>query len=124
MTPRVWYVNVYVFDLEEAVEFYRDRIGLPLRFMDEEFGYASFGTDGAGFALARVDRDSEQAELVGRHTGVGLAVADLDAVYADLCQKGVEFTMPPTRQAWGGVLSMFRDPDGNVLFLDQLREES
>jgi len=124
VTARMWYATVYVFDLEEAVEFYRDRIGLPLRFMDEEFGYASFGAEGAGFALARVDPESEQAALVGRHTGIGLGVEDLEGAYVELRERGVEFTMPPTRQAWGGILSMFRDPDGNVLFLDQLRNEA
>ena len=124
MDARVWYVTVYVFEFEDAVEFYRDRIGLPLRFMDEEFGYASFGTEAMGFAIARVDQDSEQASLVGRHTGVGLGVPDLAAAYSELRGRGVEFTMSPTRQAWGGLLSMFRDPDGNVLFLDQLRDES
>ncbi len=28
-----------------------------------------------------------------------------------------EFTMPPTKQPWGGVLAHLKDPDGNVLTL-------
>jgi predicted enzyme related to lactoylglutathione lyase len=121
---RVWYVNVFVSDLERAVAFYRDRVGLPLRFQDEEFGYASFATAGAGFSLARVEPDAPNvAELVGRFTGVGIGVADLDASYQKLAAAGVEFSMPPTKQPWGGVLATFRDPDGNELYLDQLRDE-
>ena len=28
--------------------------------------------------------------------------------------------MPPERQPWGGFMAMFRDPDGNTFYLDQL----
>jgi predicted enzyme related to lactoylglutathione lyase len=31
--------------------------------------------------------------------------------------------MPPTDQPWGGFMATFADPDGNVFYLDQLREE-
>ena len=31
--------------------------------------------------------------------------------------------MPPTQQPWGGFMAMFTDPDGNVFYLDQLRDE-
>ena len=37
--------------------------------------------------------------------------------------KGVQFTMQPTKQPWGGFMAMFTDPDGNVFYLDQLRDE-
>jgi uncharacterized glyoxalase superfamily protein PhnB len=45
-------------------------------------------------------------------------VHDVDAVYEDLLGKGVEFTMPPTKQPWGGTLALFKDLDGNVFYLD------
>ena len=31
--------------------------------------------------------------------------------------RGVTFDGPPERQAWGGVLAHFQDPDGNILTL-------
>jgi predicted enzyme related to lactoylglutathione lyase len=121
---RLWYVNLFVRDLDRAVEFYQQKLGLPLRFRHDEFGYAAFATEGAGLSLARVDPAAVDAgELVGRHTGVGLGVPDIHSAHAELAARGVEFTMPPTRQPWGGMLATFRDPDGNVLYLDQLREE-
>ncbi|MFQ5698524.1 MAG: VOC family protein [Myxococcota bacterium] len=119
---RLWYVNVYVRDLEKAVGFFRDTLGLPLRFWDEAFGYASFDAGGVGLALARIEGDDTQG-LVGRHTGIGIGVGDLASAHRDLERKGVRFTLPPTRQPWGGTLAMFEDPDANVFFLDQLREE-
>jgi predicted enzyme related to lactoylglutathione lyase len=123
MTPRLWYVNVFVSDFDQAVDFYETKLGLPLKFRDEEFGYASFGTEGAGLALARVGPEDGAEQLVGRQTGVGLGVRDLKAAYEEMRSSGVEFTMPPTEQPWGGVLATFSDPDGNILYLDQLRDD-
>jgi lactoylglutathione lyase len=119
MDARVWYVNIFATDFDRAVNFYQQKLGLPLRFRDEKFGYASFTTQGAGLAIARV----EDQALVGRHTGIGLGVADIDAAYKELTAKGVKFTMPPTKQPWGGVLALFSDSEGNILYLDQLRDE-
>src|SRR5204863_5902866 len=95
-SPVLWYVNVFVRDLACAVAFYRDVLGLKLRFADEQHGYASFDTGAVGIGLARIDpHDAAQAPLVGRHTGVGLGVRDLVSAHAELEAKGVRFTMPP-----------------------------
>lgn len=112
--PRVAYVTVAVSDLDRAVAFFRDRVGLVLKFSDADFGYAEFDTPGAGFAVAR---DPERA---GRHTGIGFAVEDLDTAHARLSDAGVEFTRPPTREPWGGYMAIFADPDGNTFYLDQV----
>ena len=121
--PRVWYVNVFVRDFPAAVEFYKEKVGLDLAFRDEEFGYASFATEGAGFALSRVDPAQEDVDrLVSRHTGIAIGVPDIHAAYEEMKGRGVEFPMPPTDQPWGGVLALFSDPEGNVLYLDQLRD--
>ena len=120
MPYRVWYTTVYVVDFAAAVDFYADTMGLPLARRENEFGYAAFNTAGAQFSLARVDPEAENtAALVGRHTGLGLAVDDLQASFEELSAKGVEFPMPPTKQPWGGTIAMFQDPEGNVSFLDQ-----
>jgi len=116
----LWYVNVFVSDLARAVNFYQHTLGLELKFIGEEHGYASFVTNGPGFGLARVEPGSP---LLGRHTGIGWGVRDLDSSYARLNAMGVHFTMPPTQQPWGGFMAMFADPDGNVFYLDQLRDE-
>jgi predicted enzyme related to lactoylglutathione lyase len=122
--PRLWYATVFVHDFERAVDFYETQVGLPLRFKDERFGYASFATEGAGFSVARVDpKAPESPQLVGRHTGIGLGVPDLEKAHEALRSRGVRFVMAPTRQPWGGTLATFADPERNVLYLDQLRDE-
>lgn len=123
-TPRLWYVNVFVSDLQRAVGFYRDMLGLPLQFADEKFGYASFASEGVRMGVARVEAGAPEAQLlVGRHTGIGFGVPDLDAAYRELVAKRVRFTMAPSKQPWGGYMATFADPDGNIFYLDQLRTE-
>jgi predicted enzyme related to lactoylglutathione lyase len=115
---QVAYVNVFVTDLERAIGFYREELGLSLAHSDTEHGYASFeaGPISLGLAVA----GDEQRELVGRHSGVGLAVSDLEAEHARLEARGVAFPMPPTRQPWGGFMALVADPDGNVFYLDEV----
>jgi predicted enzyme related to lactoylglutathione lyase len=113
----VGYVNVFVTDLADAIEFYRTKLGLKAIRMDTEHGYASFDAGPVSLGLAAVE--GEQASLAGRHTGIGLVVADLEAEHARLVGSGVEFAMPPTRQPWGGFMALVRDPAGNLLYLDE-----
>jgi predicted enzyme related to lactoylglutathione lyase len=110
----IGYANVFVADLGTAIAFYRDVLGLELNMGDEAFGYASFAAGPITLGLAQTDEEG----LVGRHTGIGFMVHDVDAVYEDLLGKGVEFTMPPSKQPWGGTLALFKDLDGNVFYLD------
>ena len=121
--PRIAYVNVYVSDVKRSVEFFRDVIGLSIEHDDGSFGYASFDVSPIRMGVAQVDMgDGEQARLVGRQTGVGFAVADPNTAHAELERKGVSFSMAPSKQPWGGFMAMFRDPDGNVFYLDELPE--
>ena len=120
MVSRVWYTTVYVRDFERAMDFYENTLGLKLRRKDVKFGHGSFATEGALFSVQRVE--GEQASMAGRQTGIGFGVTDLDVEHQRLSEKGVKFTMKPKRQPWGGYMSMFADPDGNVFYLDQLSE--
>ncbi len=110
----IGYVNIFVSKFDTAVAFYRDTLGLTPQTVDPDFGYASFQAGNISFALAKAD----DLALIGRHTGVGFIVEDINAAHETLVERGVEFEMPPTRQPWGGILALFKDPDGNVFYLD------
>jgi predicted enzyme related to lactoylglutathione lyase len=97
--------------------FYRETLGLAPRSVKPDF----INFDWGGVRLS-----------VGVHAGVdgasgdplrlmiNLAVADIQAVHGRLTRAGVVFTRPPEREAWGGFVATFTDPDGNVLQLMQL----
>jgi len=123
MSATIQYVNIYVTSLSESVEFYKNKIGLELEFQDEEFGYASFACGPIRMGIAAIpsfEEDSEEANnMVGRQTGIGFCTDDLATTYKELIENGVEFTMTPSQQPWGGFMAMFKDPDGNIFYLDQ-----
>lgn len=110
----IGYVNVFVSNFQKSLDFYQATLGLPLIFADEEFRYASFATSGAQLAIVETD----QAELVGRHTGIGLSVVDLDIAHRELKDR-VTFVTHPEKQPWGGYMAMISDPDNNLFYLDQ-----
>src|SRR5262249_23635312 len=106
-------VAVFVHDVERAVEFYRDDLGLPLtkqgsfgaEFLEQE---PHLGVHPAVHVEAKA--------LVGRHTGITFHVPDLLGYCDQLRQRGVRFLTEPTPQPWG-IMAMIADPDGNVFAL-------
>jgi catechol 2,3-dioxygenase-like lactoylglutathione lyase family enzyme len=99
------YVIKFVGDMENAVKFYRDVLGIPLKFQTP--GWSEFATGDTTLALhpASPKNPAGAVEL-------GFTVPDVDAFHADAMTKGVRFTLPPTKQDFGGVLAQFADPDG------------
>lgn len=119
MDSRIGYVNVGVRELERSIAFYRDVLGFKLISSEPGFHYAAFEVGGLRFAIAASEKDGFTGQPTGnRHTGIGLVVEDVDAAHQELLAKGVEFTMPPAKQPWGGYMGIFSDPDGNLFYLD------
>jgi predicted enzyme related to lactoylglutathione lyase len=115
---KIAYVNVFVTDLPRALGFYKNALGLSVQFVSPEHGYASVAVGEVRLGLAVPGH--EQSHLVGRHTGIGFEVADLAREHARLLELGAAFTMPPTKQPWGGFMALVSDPDGNLFYLDQV----
>jgi lactoylglutathione lyase len=89
----------------EAVKFYRDVLGLPLKF--ESPGWTEFATGETTLALHPPSEKSPAG-----HVELGFTVPDLEAFYREMSGKGVQFSMPPTKQDFGGVLAQFLDSEG------------
>jgi lactoylglutathione lyase len=117
--PSVYSIAIFVHDIGRAVEFYRDKLELPLdkqgSFGAEFFGEASGETAGTRIGVHPAVHQDARA-LVGRHTGITLFVPDLLHYCGLLHERGVRFVAEPTQQAWG-IMAMVADPDGNVLAL-------
>lgn len=118
MTYKLYAIRVFSNDWDKSIAFYRDLVGFPLTFCDENLGWAQFDLGPAYMGLERCNPDDpESKDLVGRFVGVSIEVEDIEATFESLASKGVEFTGPPEKQPWGGTLAHFRDPDGNMLTL-------
>lgn len=111
-------LRVFARDWQECVDFYEQVLELPLRFRDDDLGWAEFDVGGPSLAVERLQPDDDDAEVLsGRFVGASLRTKDIQATYQVLHDRGVEFVGPPTQQSWGGVLAHFKDPEGNVLTL-------
>jgi lactoylglutathione lyase len=116
------YTILFAADLARSIHFYRDIIGIPLRFSTDS--YAEFQTEGAKFALyARAELPS----LIGREAPPGpppwpqgeiaFFVEDPDAEHERLRRADVTILTPPTDRPWGERTLHVADPDGNVIEL-------
>lgn len=110
---RVWLAMIPVSDLDKALEFYNQTLGLAIALDAREFDHAEVGPEEP---LAKIGlRAAGDLPAGRRRSGVVLDTDDIHALYEDLVKKGVEFTTPPTKMPWGGIVADFLDPDGNEL---------
>src|ERR1700758_4025284 len=98
MAVKLSYVIEFVADMDRAVKFYRDTLGLPLKFQSP--GWSEFVTGETTLALHPASPKNP-----GGTVELGFTVADIQGFYRDKRQEGVEFSMPPTKQDFGGVLA-------------------
>lgn len=115
-------VRIFVRDLPRARDFYAGPLGLPLRVDAGAHGYCVFDAGAATLVVESVPANAplEDQRLVGRFTGLSLAVPDVVAEFKALSSRGVRFAGEPERQAWGGTLATLNDPEGNQLQIHQL----
>jgi catechol 2,3-dioxygenase-like lactoylglutathione lyase family enzyme len=119
---RVNYAIVFVSDMKRSVPFYRDSLGLPLRF--ESPGWTEFATDGATLALhasgpAALGATGPGPEPAGR-CRPGLGVPDLDAFHRRVVEKGVRCIQEP-KEVFGSRVAQYADPDGLVISVGEER---
>src|SRR5215831_5894590 len=117
---RVSYAIVFVSDMGRAVSFYRDVVGLPLRF--ESPGWTEFATDGATLALHKSE-GAASAKGDAHHEGAGrcrpgLAVADLDGFHKRMSEKNVPCLQEP-KETFGVRIAQYVDPDGLAISVSE-----
>jgi lactoylglutathione lyase len=118
---RVNYAIVFVSDMKRSVAFYRDVIGLPLKFDSPE--WSEFATDGATLALHRAEKPAPQdaeAELPAGHCRPGLSVRDLVAFHVRMTEHNVVCTQEP-KDLFGARIAQYLDPDGLAISVSEER---
>jgi len=131
--------QLWVHDQEEALRFYRDKVGMEVRSdvtMPEmgDFRWLTVGPPGqqdVSIVLMAIPgppvMDEEVANQVrslmakGFAGTVFLTTEDCQASYEELKARGVEFTGDPEERPYG-IDAGFRDPSGNSFRLTQVRE--
>jgi predicted enzyme related to lactoylglutathione lyase len=105
--------TVLVQDMDRALRFYRDTLGLTIRMEQED--WALF-CEGVGLMLSPEPLPQDNFSL--NAVMISLSVEDVHAAYHELIDKGVAFFVGPT-DVGGAVVASFRDSEGNILQMIQ-----
>jgi lactoylglutathione lyase len=115
MFKQLDYTMVIVSDMERSIEFYRDKLGIPLKFQSPDWtefvtGTTTLALHGGGISrpttVGSADRDAGTCSI-------GYNVENVDQTYEELKAKGINFVMPPTQREGQGIkLAVCIDPDG------------
>lgn len=100
-------------DPDKLATFYRDVLCLP---RDEAVGGLSFKI---GSGRLRISGHSETTGRSKEPTRclINLFVRDVESEFRRLQERDVQVIRNATREAWGGLVSTFADPDGNYFQL-------
>lgn len=117
---RLNYAIVFVSDMKRAVSFYRDVLGLPLKF--ESPGWIEFATDGATLALhaseePSSEKDNPQKVPAGR-CRPGLSVPNLDEFHKRMVERNVPCIQEP-KEIFGARIAQYLDPDGLAISVSE-----
>jgi catechol 2,3-dioxygenase-like lactoylglutathione lyase family enzyme len=127
MKPRITVITIGVDDVERAVRFYQDGLGLQTEGIigkEFEYGAVAFFDLQAGLKLALWPRKSlawDSGLAVGRPSATELSLghnvsskAEVDAVMAQARDAGATIVKPAQDTFWGGYAGYFQDPDQHL----------
>lgn len=107
-------IAVTAHDIERALTFYRDTLGIPFLFEAPSMAFFQCGGIRLMLAVPEPEHDHPSSILYFR-------VADVEEAHRTLAARGVAFVTPPravhrteTTELW---MAFFRDPEGNTLAL-------
>ena len=111
---RVWMTAVPVADMDQALDFYMEALGLELRHRDQNWAELGPSEPLGKIALYVPTKEERQP---GGPTGVVFSCDSMYDLHRELVDRGVIFKLKPERQPWGGLLTIFLDDDGNELMV-------
>jgi hypothetical protein len=127
MQPRISVITLGVDDLEQAVEFYRNGLGLKTEGIigkEFEYGAVAFFDLNAGLKLALWPRESishdsglPRSESSPTEFTIGHNVStkeDVDAVMEQAQKAGATIVKAAQDTFWGGYAGYFQDPDRHL----------
>ena len=118
------YVILLVDDLDRALRFYTEVLGLKLGHRSGD--YAQLDTGATRLALYTrsamsntlgISLEAPNSNAPGFE--IGFKVADVDAAVSELIARGAAPVVPPTDRFWGQRTAYVRDPDGHLIELAQ-----
>lgn len=118
------YVILIVDDLDRALNFYTEVLGLRLGHRSGDYAQMDTGTTRLGFytrdAMSRtLGMSLKYPENEAPAFEIGFKVADVDDAYKELVANGASPVTSPITRPWGQRTAYVRDPDGHLIELAQ-----
>jgi predicted enzyme related to lactoylglutathione lyase len=104
MMMKLTYVIKYVGDMGQAIQFYKDQLGLTLRFQSPEWSEFETGETTLALHMASPEHPAGTSQL-------GFGILDIDKFYTEKKDNGIEFTSPPS-ESFGSRIAKFKDSEG------------
>lgn len=109
------YTILYVRDMAKAVDFYKNTLGIPLRF--EDAGWSEFELPGKVTLALHPGRKKKTTDFSSVNSILCFHCKDIEGTIKSLKGKGVKFLGPPKTVCPGYRSVEFADLDGNCLSL-------
>lgn len=116
MNVTEFFLNITSDNPETLVSFYRDVVGLPQR---TDMGPSSYAAGGAILGFDE-HKDTKGRAVEPHRYLLDLTVGDAKAERERLEARGVQFSRSEGKEEWGGLISTFNDPDGNIVQFTQI----
>lgn len=114
------YMILYVNDFEKTMDFYKGKLGLPVKMQQDT--YVEFDT---GATTLSINTRKSVKELIGLQVPegsastqtfeIGFVVEDVAATIEVLRQQGVTIIKEPDTKPWGQTVAYVADPDGHYI---------
>lgn len=137
MISKMSHATIYVTDQDQALEFYRDKLGFKVTTdvtMDGGFRWLTVSPRDqpdfeiilmepkAGFMFEEESANQLRTLITNGKLGAGVFdTANCQATYEELSSRGVEFLSPPAERPYG-IEAIFKDNSGNWFSLTQHKE--
>jgi lactoylglutathione lyase len=115
MFKQIDYVMIGVSRMDPSVEFYKDILGMPLKYKTNDWTEFQTGATTLALHLSKPQTSPATAQggLAPGTLSIGFNVTDLEKTYQELKSKNVRFVMEPKMREEEGIkLAVFLDPDG------------
>ena len=112
---RIWLASIPVSDLDQAVDFYTQVLGLKLQIVSHENKWAEVGPDEPSSKIALYVPAKGDLRQPGGPSGVVLETDSIFEFHRKLVDEEVVFKLKPEKRQWGGLMAIFLDRDGNEI---------